>query len=366
MEDGDRTRAGRLPLIATAALVLGALSLTLGLFKQLSSIIGPTFLAVNLLITAYPLYRWLERRRVPRVLSALCTGLVLFLTLVIGMGALVWSGASMVASLTDYGPQFTVLYRQGIDLLANLGFAESFLQEQLKSISPSNVITLVGNVVNEISGATGALFVILICMFFMVFDLPTMARRLQITDRLHPHFTQSLEAFATGIRRYWLVTTVFGLIVALLDGVVLVLVGVPLPLVWVILSFITNYIPNIGFVLGLLPPALLTLFEKGPWEALVVVVAYSALNFVIQSIIQPKFTGDAVGVTPVVSFLSLLLWTAVFGPLGALLALPLTLMVKSLLLDNDPKVRWMGAFIAADPSVVDTGDCEDSPAGQAR
>ena len=140
------------------------------------------------------------------------------------------------------------------------------------------------------------------------------------------------------------------------------IVGVSLPLVWVVLSFITNYIPNVGFFIGLIPPMLLALLEKGPTEALIVVIAYCVLNFVIQSVIQPKFTGDAVGITPVVSFVSLLLWTAVFGALGALLALPLTLMVKSLLLDNDPRARWVGALISSSPDSVDTSDCEESVA----
>ena len=359
MGAGDQQRTWKLPLIATVVIVLGAIALTLGLFKQLGSVIAPTFLAVNLLVTAYPLYQWLDRRRVPRVLSATVTGLVMFLILVIGMGALVWCGTAMVSSLQQYSSQFMGLYRQAIEWLASLGFDETALLAQLKSVSPTSVLDVVGNVVSEISGATGVLLVVLICMAFMVFDLPSVAKRLEITNRLHPSFTHSLGAFADGIRRYWLVTTIFGIIVAVLDGVVLLLVGVPLPLLWVILSFITNYIPNIGFLLGLLPPALLALFERGPWESLIVVVAYSVLNFVIQSIIQPKFTGDAVGVTPVVSFLSLLLWTVVFGPLGALLALPLTLMVKSLLLDNDPKARWVGALIAADPDTVDTSDCDD-------
>lgn len=347
-----------LPKLAIAALVLGAIALSLGLLKELSAVIAPTFLAVNLLIASFPVYTALVKRRTPGPVAAIATGLVVLLVFVASLGAIVWSGTAMVQSLTAYGPQFTSLYNQFIDWLAGLGFDQTALVNQLKSISPTSVIGVVGNVVSEISGATGLILVILIAMVFMVMDLPSMGRRFAVTDRLHPDFTEALDALTLGIRRYWLVTTLFGLIVALADGVVLIVVGVPLPLVWVILSFITNYIPNVGFVIGLLPPALLALFEKGPWAAVVVVVAYSVLNFVIQSIIQPKFTGDAVGISPTVSFLSLLIWTAVFGALGALLALPLTLTVKTLLIDNDPKARWVGAFLTSDPDTVDTTDCD--------
>lgn len=356
----EKPGAGRFPLFVMAVGVLGAIALTLGLFREFSSVLAPTFLAINLVITAYPVYRWLEKHRVPRALAALITGVMLLLVLVLATGSIVWAGTSMVASLTSYGTQFTQLYKQLIAWLGTLGFDEAALLEQLKSVSPSNVLDLVGNVVSQASSATGTMTVILICLAFLVADLPSMAKRLAITEKLHPSFTSSLEGFALGIRRYWLVTSLFGLIVAVLDGIVLVIVGVSLPLVWVVLSFITNYIPNVGFFIGLIPPMLLALLEKGPTEALIVVIAYCVLNFVIQSVIQPKFTGDAVGITPVVSFVSLLLWTAVFGALGALLALPLTLMVKSLLLDNDPRARWVGALISSSPDSVDTSDCEES------
>ena len=90
-----------------------------------------------------------------------------------------------------------------------------------------------------------------------------------------------------------ILTMLFGLIVAVIDGVLLAVLDVPLPVLWALLAFITNYIPNIGFVLGLVPPALLALLEGGVREMLVVIVAYSVINFVIQSIIQPKIVGDA-------------------------------------------------------------------------
>ena len=123
------------------------------------------------------------------------------------------------------------------------------------------------------------------------------------------------------MRRYWIVTTVFGLIVALMDLGYLWALGIPLAGVWAVLAFVTNYIPNIGFVIGMIPPTMMGLLEGGWLDALAVILGFSVINLVMQSFIQPKFTGDAVGVTPMVSFVSVLLWSLVLGPLGALLAL---------------------------------------------
>ncbi|MDO5712064.1 MAG: AI-2E family transporter, partial [Micrococcales bacterium] len=171
----------------------------------------------------------------------------------------------------------------------------------------------------------------------------------QVASAAHRDVVDALAGFAHGVRRYWVVSSVFGAAVAALDIAALVWLGVPLALVWGLLSFLTNYIPNIGFVLGIVPPALMALLANGPQTALLVIVSYSVINFIIQSIIQPKFLGNAVGVTATVSLLSLLFWAWVLGPLGALLALPTTLLCKAVLVDLDPRMRWLDAFIASDP-----------------
>ena len=349
---GAALPVSRMSRLGRVAIVLGAMALTLTLFHEYSAIIAPVFLGINLLVTAFPVFNWLTGQGVPRWLGALATGLTVFLVLIAGVGAIVWSVTSMVTSLGDYSSDFTAMYQATIDFLAQLGFDREALLAQLRSISPSSVLGLLGDVASAGSGVTGMVAVVVVALVFMVMDLPSVHARFGITHHLHPQFTAGLESFVVGIRRYWLVTTLFGLIVAALDGLVLVVLGIPLPLVWAMLSFITNYIPNVGFIIGLVPPALLALFERGPVTALVVVIAYSVLNFVIQSIIQPKYTGESVGITPTMSFLSLLLWTAVFGALGALLALPFTLMIKAMLIDNDPKLRWLNAIIAANPQTA--------------
>jgi predicted PurR-regulated permease PerM len=145
------------------------------------------------------------------------------------------------------------------------------------------------------------------------------------------------------------VSTVFGAIVAVGDTIALAILEVPLPVLWGLLSFITNYVPNIGFVLGVIPPALLGLLAGGWTEFWVVIVVYALLNFVVQTLIQPRFVGDSVGLSMTVTFLALLFWGWVLGALGALLAIPLTLLVKALLVDVDPRGHWLDALLREEP-----------------
>ena len=105
--------------------------------------------------------------------------------------------------------------------------------------------------------------------------------------------------------------------------------GIPAAGLWALLAFVTNYIPNVGFIIGLIPPAILGLLVGGPSLAIAVIAVYCVLNFIIQSVLQPKFVGDAVGLTTTVSFLSLIVWAYILGPIGAILAIPASLLVKA-------------------------------------
>jgi AI-2 transport protein TqsA len=172
------------------------------------------------------------------------------------------------------------------------------------------------------------------------------ARLLEIAAH-RPHAGVAMRDFASRTRRYLVATTIFGLIVAALDAIALAWMGIPLVVLWGLLAFVTNYVPNVGFLLGLLPPALLALVISG-WELmLIVIVVYTAVNFVAQSLIQPRYVGDAVGLSAVTTFMAMAFWAWVLGPLGLLLAVPATLLITAVLVDIDPRANWVAALIRA-------------------
>lgn len=339
----------RHPPFVTVTIGLAATLISLVVLREFASVIGPLFLALNLMITAYPVHTWLVRKGTPSWLSATVVSLTVFALLLAIVVGLIWSISEMVGILPEYSAEFTVLYRQLEDLVLSLELEPAAISNILSTLDPTRVLGAATSVLSGASGTVGLIGVVVAAIVFMAMDTPNMAVRLQLIAKGRSRIAVAMGSFARGVRRYWLVTTIFGLIVAVLDGVALAFLNVPLVLVWALFSFLTNYIPNIGFVIGLIPPALVALFANGWQTALVVVITYSVLNFVVQSIIQPRFTGESVGVTPTVSFISLLLWTTIIGGMGTLLALPLTLLVKSLVIDTDPNARWVNALIASDP-----------------
>ncbi|MFB9259732.1 AI-2E family transporter [Dietzia aerolata] len=332
-------------IAAVTVVSLAAAFIVLWGISEHAHMVMPAFLALNLVIAAQPLQSLLERKGLPRWSAMIIVLLVLYLLLIALVGMLVWALWIAAEEIPQYQDKFYELYQQSIEFLGQFGLKQDQVAEALQGISPTTVIGAVQNVAGQVSSAGGQLTILVIALTFLVFDIPGISRRRATIARLRPRLADSLESFGDGLKSYWIVATVFGLIVALMDVVALWILGVPLALVWGVLAFVTNYIPNIGFVLGLVPPALFALLTGGLGSFIWVVVVYSAINLVMQSFIQPKFTGDAVGLTPTVTFLSLVFWAAIAGPLGAILAVPLTLAFKAFLVDADPRMTWLATFL---------------------
>lgn len=349
--DRQRTQ-GETIILTVAAIVVGCTGI-----YMLHGLLAPAFFALTLVITVRPLVALASRYHVPRPISAV-GAIILIYTFVIGLfAALGVAIAQLVETLPDYSAKFAAIWTQLQALLGRFGIDQSTLMNQVSGmLDTSRIVTLAQGMLSQVTSFGSVLMVMALTVVFLMFDMSRIELRARALMILKPEIAAALAGFAKAVRSYWLVSTIFGLIVAVLDVVALGLLGVPMAVTWGVLSFITNYIPNIGFFIGLIPPALLALVDSGPWTALWVVVAYAALNFVIQTLIQPKFTGDAVGLNTTTTFLSLLFWAEVIGALGTILAIPLTLFVKALLIDSDPRSRWVSIFLSAGDAPVRAPD----------
>ena len=348
--DRQRTQ-GETITLTVAAIVIGCAGI-----YMLHDLLAPAFFALTLVITVRPIVALASRHHVPRPVSAV-GAIILIYAFIIGLFvALGVAIAQLVETLPDYSGKFEAIWTQLQTLLGRFGVDQSTLMSQVsRMLDTSRIVMLAQGMLSQVTSFGSVLMIMALTVVFLMFDMSRIELRARALTALKPEIAAALAGFARAVRSYWLVSTV-GLIVAVLDVVALGILGVPMAVTWGVLSFITNYIPNIGFFIGLIPPALLALVDSGPWTALWVVVAYAALNFVIQTLIQPKFTGDAVGLNTTTTFLSLLFWAEVIGALGTILAIPLTLFVKALLIDSDPRSRWVSIFLSAGDTPVRAPD----------
>lgn len=343
----DSARPAMLPRFLIVVLGLAGLAFGIQFIQGLQTIVAPVFLALNLVVVVHPLQAYLISRRVPAIVAASITVVIVLALLVVFFALNAWAIAELVIVLPSYSHKLAQLYDEVINLTTSWGLTPEVIQNQLSAFDFSSLSDAALKVLSNVSAIVALLTTVVMTVFFVIMDSLQFPARLREVANVAPQFTFAMRSFGKGVRRYWVVATIFGLIVAVFDVIALWIIGVPLALVWGVLAFTTNYIPNVGLIIGLIPPALMALLEGGWWDAFWVVVAYLTLNFVIQAIIQPKFTGESVGVTPFISFLSLLFWYWVLGPLGALLALPATLLLKALLVDADPRARWINLLISS-------------------
>ncbi|BCJ45751.1 AI-2E family transporter [Actinoplanes ianthinogenes] len=344
------TPAAMLPRGVLVLLGFACLVVVVAGLRWVSDLVGPVFLGLMLVVTVSPLTDWLRRRKVPGWLAALATVLVIYAILVALGGALVLSIAELVDLMPTYAQQFSELRDSIVSGLGTLGVSADQVRSAVEGANPTSVVDAIAWLFGSLASVfTNTLFLAAVVLF-MCLDAVEFPARLRIVVGERPQVVSALRSFASGTRRYLVVCTVFGLIVAVFDTLLLWALDVPLPLLWGLLSFITNYIPNIGFVIGVIPPALLGLLQGGPELMITVIVLYCLVNFIIQSVIQPKVVGDAVGLSTTISFLALIFWAWVLGGLGALLAIPLTLLAKGLLVDIDPSTRWMNVLLSDSPA----------------
>jgi AI-2 transport protein TqsA len=332
-------------------LLIGGATATIAVagLREIAWLVAPVFLALVVVVALTPVERWLRRLGAPRWLATTVLLLLVWAVLLGFVALLVLSVAQMAALLPDYAGPAEDLINSVVADLNDAGLISGQLSDLVAQIDYGQVVGIATGLLASLTDAFSTLVLLLIALVFITIEASGFGRRMALVAAERPHLPVAMTLFAQGTRSYLLVSTVFGAIVAFGDWVALVIIGIPAAPLWALLSFITNYVPNIGFVLGLLPPALLGLLAGGWGEFIAVVVVYSVLNFVVQTLIQPRFVGDSVGLSVTVTFIALLFWGWVLGALGALLAIPLTLLMKALLVDVDPRGHWLDALLREEP-----------------
>jgi AI-2 transport protein TqsA len=343
-----------LPLWLTVVLGVAGTTVAVWGVHAARGLLGPVALAFVLTVVAHPLVGALRRRGLRRGLAVAVAVLLVDGGLIAFGAALAVSVGRLVTVLPEYSDEWQDLLRGLRATLEGWGVGPEEVNRALDSVDPARLAAALGEALAAAVGWIGALLLVGATVLFMTAEATGVTERLAEvpgTARLH----EALVAFARNTRRYMVVTTVFGLAVAVVDTIALIVLGIPLALLWGLLSFLTNFVPNIGFFLGLAPPTLLALLVGGPGTAALVVVVYTVANFILQSVLQPVVVGDVVGLSVTVSFLSVLAWTVVLGPVGAILAVPLTLFVHAVLVAQDPARRWAATLLAGASGTGGTG-----------
>ena len=331
------------PLLGAASLVL-----ILAGVKVASSLVSPILLALIIAVTVSPVMGWMKKKGLPEWLTMLLT-IVLIIGVLVGL--VVFVGASL-NQLIDTLPQYEgSLQGQKEDLQASLQGAgiDADGNGLLGQIDPDAITgffgDLFGSVVNVLSGVV----LMLVVLIFVLLATPHFPAKLKMDFAADSPTLARARQLVQDLRDYVGITTLINFGVAVVNVILLLILGVDFALLWGVLSFLLGYIPAVGFWLALIPPFFLALAQFGPSTALIVLFGYVVINGGIQNFVQPKVMGDGVNLSPLIVTLSLVFWTWILGPMGALLAVPLTMIVRDMVLAAYDDTRALVKLMSAAP-----------------
>jgi AI-2 transport protein TqsA len=308
-------------LLGGAAVVV----LTAGI-RASAGVLNPVLMAGFLALLLQPI-----TKRLRGVAGGAAVGLVVFALVIAGLALVGFVGVSLrqvAVEIPGYATQLEQISSSVTAMLAKRGIdAAAYVQQALRGPQLGRTVL---NLTGAVAGAFGNMVLTLFIFAFMLGGMWEMERRASKRARDHSPLAARFLAFSDTLRGYMAVRAVLGLAAAVLDYLVLVVLGVEHALLWGVLSFLLSFVPNIGFTLSMIPPMLLALLEHGWVSAVIVFVAYQVINTVIDNVIGPRFVGKQMNISALVSFLSVLFWTWLLGPTGAILAVPLTVLVREL------------------------------------
>ena len=353
----------QLPRTLVILLELAAAVVVAGGIRAAAWLVAPVFLALVIVITVHPVHARLRARGLPSWAATTLLVLAVYGVLLVLAGVVVVSVARLATLLPSYAAEVNALLASATAELARFGVGAAQLREIAGTLNYGRLVGIVSGLLLGITSLLGSLVFLLSLLLFLSIEASGAGTRLALIARDRAPIAAAFTGFTRATRRYMGVNTVFGLLTGLVDAVVLALMGVPLAVLWGLLVFITNYIPYIGFWIALVPPVLLALLTGGWGLAIGVFVLFTVVNFVLTSVIQPKYVGDAVGISVSLTLVALVFWGWLLGTVGAVLAVPLTLFAKALLVDVDPQVRWANAILGSTRSARDAVDDAGRPPG---
>lgn len=325
------------------ALLLAALVVLIAGARVAAPIIVPVLVAGVLSIICATPTSWLTSHKVP---APLAVTVVMLGLLAVSFLALALIGTSL-AELSNDLPAYQATLRDRTRDVANwLGSRGIEVSDQVLQdlFNPNRILRVVGTLASGLGGLLGGIVLVLLTTVFMLLEMSDFAAK-TLAGARHPQRTlDDVHRVTDNVKRYMALKTLISLATGVSVSIWLTLIGVNYVLLWGALAFLLNYIPNIGSIIAAIPAILLAYLQLGLGGAIATAAGYLVINTVIGNFIEPRLFGREVGLSTLVVFLSLVFWGWVLGPVGMLLSVPLTMIVK-IGLEAREQTRWIAVLL---------------------
>jgi predicted PurR-regulated permease PerM len=329
---------------------LAALVVVIAGMWAAEEVILPVLFAVLLSIVSAPMVLWLERRRIPAWIAVL-------LVVLLVMGILAVFGTVLAASVGEFS-QAIPRYKARLDVsletvntwISSLGYELSY--DQLAKIEPGTWMDTLGATLSGLIDALTNTALVVLTMIFILLEIAEMPRKLRAAFHDPGRALGRARRMVIEVQRYLVIKTLISAITGVLVGVWTWVLGVDFPLLWGFVGFALNYIPNVGSIIAAAPPMAVALVQLGPGHMILVGAGYTVVNMLLGNLLEPQWMGRQLGLSPLVVFLSLLFWGGLWGSVGMLLSVPLTMVIK-ISFEQSDDFRWIAILLSGAPDIED-------------
>lgn len=311
-----------------------------------SSIITPLLLALFISVVCAQPIRWLQKRKVPNGIAVL---IVLFGILLVffGMGEIVARTVSQFrADIPLYDSRMSELSTTIFTTLDNLGLDIS-LDNLETSVNASKIMSYSAGILGALGNVMSNTLLILFIVIFMLLEINSFKTKMQAIVKTSEGTLDYINRIDSSIRNYLGLMTLLSLITGVAIWLALTIIGVKYAILWSLLAFLLNYIPNFGSIIASVPAIIFALIQMGTGGAIWTVVTFVTVNMVVGNIVQPAVMGKGLGLSSLVVFISLIFWGFIFGTVGMFLSVPLS-MVAKIAFEQKENTKWIAIMLGTE------------------
>ncbi len=337
--------------IVKAFVTVAAIFVILAGIKTAANILVPFLLSLFIAIICNPLINKASEFKIPKAISVIFV-IAIFVTMAVFLTGLVGSSLN---ELSQYIPQYRVQLKEQFSWLTDF-FARHDIQLSTSIVTdyfdPAAAMGLAAEMLSSFGSVMANLFLIILTVIFMLFEASSFPHKLHFALDDPQMRLNQIERFLSSVNHYIAIKTLVSVATGCIVSIMLWAFGLDFFLLWGVLAFLLNYIPNIGSIIAAVPPMTLAILQLGIGEAGLIGLGYVLINMIMGNIIEPRYLGKGLGLSTLVVFLSLIFWGWLLGTVGMLLSVPLTMILK-IGLESSPEGRWLAVMLSDEDELID-------------
>ncbi len=332
--------------VVKVLVVTAALFIVLAGIKTATNLLVPFLLSTFIAIICNPIIVKAAKYRIPKPLAVVIV-IAIFVTIALSLAGLVGKSlAELSLRLPDYQAQLKEQFTWITATLKNYNIQIS-TELLIEYFDPAAAMSLAADMLSGLGGVMANLFLIIITVIFMLFEASSLPIKLHLALDDPQMRIKQIDRFLISVNSYLAIKTLVSIATGVCVSIMLWAFGLDFFLLWGVLAFLLNYIPNIGSIIAAVPAMSLAMLQLGVPEAGFIGLGYMIINTVMGNVVEPRYLGKGLGLSTLVVFLSLIFWGWLLGTVGMLLSVPLTMVIK-IALESSQEGRWFAVLLSND------------------